>query len=687
MFGSKSKQQAEPTKKLSAAEQGAAWRAKNQSQLGSQYHDVRASRTERQQPPSPPPINEKVAAAAAAADEEQQQEAAPAGDAAATNATTTAVPSPAAPASPEGVKGGKPQGGPLADAGAAKAAAFSEKQPQNGQVEAGQVAASLPAANAALDKATGNEIRPQQLPLPKNLKRVIKMSGIDNLALLMENDGYQAACWSMYEFKSELDLASVDDFFRSLAQMYPKYRYVVELDPSAAKRHEKARQKREKDGAPRPTAEEIKAKKRSRVFNKGRRTMWSDTLKAGSNWSPARWRFDEEFDVTENIEEVQCPGNGSEKELYALAGSFLSRHFDYNKPIWEALLVKGLNTSEGAKSALMIKIHHCFSDGQGMIQSYHTALSALESGRPIEEVQSQVDRAAETKKPGGRGIKPSVSGTVKHSWHTLRGLYFRSRKSFSYDSQRKHSGTRTGKRLYAQSEGIAMEHIKLIRTAFSTDKMKLTLNDVACAVLSRALRIAAEREAEQRGRKVKDKRVAIFVPISVRPAGDWSLSNYTTGAIAWFSFHDPKEKSFEELLAQVNREMGRIKRSHLPRIWYHSFDFFCQRRIWMLPNYPVWRSIFEKAYREYHVATNVPGPSKPVKFGGHEAFAYHVLPPSSPGKATLAIGMISYANSFSLGVSSDDVPELARLPETVTGAFQDAARELIDAAKVKLGKA
>ncbi|KAE8255759.1 hypothetical protein A4X13_0g2920 [Tilletia indica] len=642
-------------KSLSAAEQGAAWRSKHASQL---------------QPNSYAPA--RTAPTLAAAHEQDAQDANPT----TRTADTTAVPSPTD-------EGERKHGGAhaLPDAATAESNASASK-PSAAQTT------SQDAAIAALHNAEKTPPRIQELPLPKDLKRVIKMSGIDNLALLMENDKYQCACWSMYEFKSELDLATVDDFFRSLAQMYPKYRYVVEFDPSRATKVEKARRKREAEGIAKPTAEEIDRKKRSRTFNKGRRTAYSGTLAAGSHWSPARWRFDEEFDITENIEEVQCPGQGTEKDLNALAGSFLSRHFNYDKPIWEALLVTGLNTSEGAKSALMIKIHHCFSDGQGMIQSYHTALAALEANKPIEEVQSQVDRASKkSQTPGGRSIQPTIGGTISHSWHTVRGLYFRSRKSFTYDSKRTNSGTRVKGRLYGQSEGIAMEDIKLIRTAFSNDKTKLTLNDVACAVLSRALRIAAEREAEQRGKKVKDKRVAIFVPISVRPAGDWSLSNYTTGAIAWFSFHNPDEKSLDELLVQVNREMGRIKRSHLPNIWYNSFDFFCKRRIFMMPNYPVWRGFFEKAYREYHVATNVPGPSKPVRFGGHEAFAYHVLPPSSPGKSTLAIGMISYAGSFSLGVSCDDVPELSRLPSTITAAFQDAAQELINAAKVKLGKA
>lgn len=228
-----------------------------------------------------------------------------------------------------------------------------------------------------------------------------------------------------------------------------------------------------------------------------------------------------------------------------------------------------------------------------------------------------------------------------------------------------------------------MADIKSIREAYSTEKMKLSLNDVACAVLSRALRIAAERTSTG---TVKDKRVAIFVPISVRPQGNWELANFTTGAIAWFRFHDPATTSFEEQLSQVNREMNRIKRSYWPRWWYQSFGAISKNRAWFVPNYPVGRSFFEKTYREYHVATNVPGPAKPVSFGEHEAFSYHVLPPSSPAKSSLSIGMISYANDFSLAVSCDDAASLRdkRLPEAICIAFQDAAEELIAAAKKKL---
>ncbi|SJX62070.1 uncharacterized protein SRS1_10714 [Sporisorium reilianum f. sp. reilianum] len=498
---------------------------------------------------------------------------------------------------------------------------------------------------------------------------VYPMTGIDNLALLMEDDSYTTSCFSIYMFKSELDLETVDNFFEVLAETYPKYRYVVDLDPKLSKKLEKETARAAPGYSP-PRGE----------FDSGRRTNYAKGLKAGSLFSPARWRYVPDFDIRENIEHVaQCPGGGDDKALNKLAGQFLGRHFDFSKPIWEALVVNGLNTADGGRSALMIKIHHCFSDGQGMIQSYHAALGALEQGIGIRDSQNKVDNnTSQNKRPGQREDKPTMWGTIQHAGHLVRGLYFRKRKLFLYQEKRK----RAPGRLYCHSEGIDMNDIKMIRKAYGTDKFNLTLNDVALAILARALRIASERVDPSR--RHKDKRVAIFVPISVRPKGDWSLSNATTGSIAWLRFEKEDKPNFEEQLAQVHREMGRVKRSYGPKILFKVFNSFCKRRITFLPNYPLLRQFYYRAFREYHVATNVPGPPKQVKFGEHEAYSYHVLPPSSPGKSTMAIGMISYANDFSLAVSCDDVPEFQHLAEEICKAFQDAALQIIEAANEKL---
>lgn len=516
--------------------------------------------------------------------------------------------------------------------------------------------------------------------------RVFPFTGVDNVAALMENDSFHMACFSIYLFRSTLDYNTVREFFEVLLQLYPKYRYVADLRPYSARRRDREKRKQLKalnhgpPGAREAYERELEELKRSGhlPYNPGPRTMFTKSLKVGSILRPAQWRIDYDFHVSENIEVLSCGGRGDDNQLHRIAGRFLARHFDFNKPLWEALLVQGLRTSEGARSALMIKIHHSFSDGQGMIQSYHAALMAMGKDMGIKDVQQYADqmRAKKGSKPKPRR---TLRHTIAHSYYTMYQLYCRRRRTFTYKDPSKN---RAPGRLYYHSEGVRMEDIKLIRKAFSTDTLELTLNDVALALLTRAMQRVSPYFV-QPGKK-SDKRAAFFVPISLRPAGDWKLYNYTSGALAWMPYPDPSPASVGPHLAAVSKEMQRVKNSYLPLWGYSIVDKFSKRRLTYAPNFIFGHSLYNKTVSEYHVATNVPGPTEPVKFGRHEAYSYHVLPPSSPGKATMAIGLISYAQDFSLAIACDDVPEFAELPRMLCIAFQDAALVMIDAARQKL---
>jgi hypothetical protein len=50
----------------------------------------------------------------------------------------------------------------------------------------------------------------------------------------------------------------------------------------------------------------------------------------------------------------------------------------------------------------------------------------------------------------------------------------------------------------------------------------------------------------------------------------------------------------------------------------------------------------------------------------------------------MAIGMISYADYFSIAVSCDEVPEFADLPEGLCQAFEQVAAECVAEAKKML---
>ena len=547
-------------------------------------------------------------------------------------------------------------------------------------------------ARAARDAPRSSQRR-KLAPPPQGEVNTVKqgrrfaMNGIDNLMLMMENDTYTTACFSIYQFASKLDYRTVREFFEVLVQLYPKYRYVVDFSPyTSSQRDRKKREEHSEIMSLSPEEQQRlqeakEAADRSGVHPQysGPRTTISHSLKTGSLLRPAQWRIDDDFHVSENIEVITCGEHGTEEQLFKIAGRFLARHFNYHKPVWEALLVQGLDTPKGTRSALMIKIHHCFSDGQGMIQSYHAALTAMSKDMGIREVQQWVDigkkRAAD--KRTSRRTQRSFTKTIAHTFYTGKQLYLRKRKSFVY---RNPKAARASGRLYCHSDGVSMAAIKLIREAFKTDDVIYTLNDVVVTILNRAMCVTANRMYSGND----DRRMALFVPISLRPEGNWDLDNFTTGSLAWFPFPEIGETPIEDQLYAVHYEMSRVKSSQIPHIGFKTLKWYCRARGLYMPNFPVARSIFERAFTEYHVATNVPGPSEPVYFGRHKAIAYHVLPPSSPGKATMAIGMISYANDFSVAISCDDVPEFASLPQALCQAFCDSAQVMIDAARRRI---
>lgn len=162
--------------------------------------------------------------------------------------------------------------------------------------------------------------------LSQNPPPLSAASGIDNLALLLENDSYQPACFSIYRFKSVLDQKTIHDFFHALMQAYPRFSYLVELDPSLASKHNKEAMASTVDPSERE-AESLQTEKQKKEYEerkKGRKTKYSKSLKAGGWFTPAKFRHDPRFSIDNQIKEVDCLGNGSEDDLNELVSSFKS---------------------------------------------------------------------------------------------------------------------------------------------------------------------------------------------------------------------------------------------------------------------------------------------------------------------------------------------------------------------------
>lgn len=77
------------------------------------------------------------------------------------------------------------------------------------------------------------------------------------------------------------------------------------------------------------------------------------------------WVTDPDFDLEHHLRRARVPAPGTLGQVLALAEQVAMTPFDRARPLWEALLLEGL---EGGRAAYVVKIHHSVTDGLGGIQ-------------------------------------------------------------------------------------------------------------------------------------------------------------------------------------------------------------------------------------------------------------------------------------------------------------------------------
>lgn len=72
------------------------------------------------------------------------------------------------------------------------------------------------------------------------------------------------------------------------------------------------------------------------------------------------WIDDEAFEIGDHVHRHVLTGAGSMEELAAFVGEFASTKLDRTRPLWDLVLVEGL---ESGNVAIAMKVHHCMVDG------------------------------------------------------------------------------------------------------------------------------------------------------------------------------------------------------------------------------------------------------------------------------------------------------------------------------------
>lgn len=81
--------------------------------------------------------------------------------------------------------------------------------------------------------------------------------------------------------------------------------------------------------------------------------------------SAPRWEADPFYEREYHVRRVRVPGAGTMRDFLDLAAPVAMQAFDKDRPLWELLLVEGL---EGGRFGVLMKVHHAMSDGVGMVR-------------------------------------------------------------------------------------------------------------------------------------------------------------------------------------------------------------------------------------------------------------------------------------------------------------------------------
>lgn len=83
------------------------------------------------------------------------------------------------------------------------------------------------------------------------------------------------------------------------------------------------------------------------------------------NVSAPVWVDDPDFDLDLHLRRIALPKPGTDRQLLDLATLITADPFDRTRPLWQFVIVEGL---KGNKAALIEKLHHTITDGEGGVQ-------------------------------------------------------------------------------------------------------------------------------------------------------------------------------------------------------------------------------------------------------------------------------------------------------------------------------
>ncbi len=131
--------------------------------------------------------------------------------------------------------------------------------------------------------------------------------------------------------------------------------------------------------------------------------------------APPEWQDDPDFDLDFHIRHIALPEPATERTLYDLAAVLAAAPLDRTRPLWEFTIIDGL---EGGRAALLQKIHHTVTDGEGGVRMSAEFIDFSREGQPDATPEPKV--ATEPAPEPAQNLFATAAETASHNLR--RGL-------------------------------------------------------------------------------------------------------------------------------------------------------------------------------------------------------------------------------------------------------------------------
>lgn len=248
----------------------------------------------------------------------------------------------------------------------------------------------------------------------------------------------------------------------------------------------------------------------------------------------ARWTEDPAFDADRHVQVRELDGQRAEDELVSHAEQWIEEPLDLRRPPWQVRVVTGL--AEG-KFALLLKLHHAFTDGAG---AFAVAAGLLDELPVTATILAAAERPSRPRSP-----LAMVKDTISEAGENVGIASAVLRATRPYPVSPLAAPSSATRRVGFVRLDLA--DIRTIRTAHGG-----TANDVLLAVLSGALR----RWMADRGQRVDGRPLRALIPVSTRGRNSGLSANQLSGYLCELPVH---LEDAVERLREIRRSMNRNK--------------------------------------------------------------------------------------------------------------------------------